>query len=154
MTGGRAAHRIAPYKGGATARKCVMAEHPNVELMRKLVDAFIRGDLETIRSHWADDIVYHVPGNNALAGDYKGEDGVLQYLTRIRDLTEGTLRIEEVHDLLASDEHGVLLHRIAAERSGRQFSWDQINVYHVRDGKIAEAWAHPADQGAVDRFFS
>ncbi len=70
-----------------------MAEHPNAELWRKGQEAFSRGDMDSLRTFWADDIVYHVPGNNALAGDYKGEDGVLQYLTRIRDLTEGTLRI-------------------------------------------------------------
>ena len=131
-----------------------MAQHPNVELMRKIVDAFMRGDLETIRSHWADDIVYHVPGNNALTGDYKGKDGVLAYLAKLRDLTGGTLRISEVHDVLANDEHGVLLHRITTSRRGKQFTWDQTNIYHLRDGKMQEAWAHPTDQRAVDEFFS
>src|SRR3990172_11809749 len=113
-----------------------MAQHPSVELMRKVVDAFMRGDLETIRSHWADDIVYHVPGNNALAGDYKGKDGVLAYLAKLRDLAGGTLRISEVHDVLANDEHSVLLHRITASRKGKQFTWDQTNIYHLRDGKM------------------
>ena len=130
-----------------------MAQHPSVELMRKVVDAFMRGDLETIRSHWADDIVYHVPGNNALAGDYKGKDGVLVYLAKLRNLAGGTLRISEVHDVLANDEHGVLLHRITASRKGKQFTGDQTNIY-LRGGKMQEAWAHPTDQRAVDEFFS
>jgi ketosteroid isomerase-like protein len=131
-----------------------MAEHPNVELLRKGIDAFSRGDVDTGRSLWADDVVYHVPGAGPLAGDHKGKDGVLAYLAKAAELAGGTLRMAEVHDVLANDEHGVALLRFTATRKGRQFTWNQANVYHLRNGKMAEAWALPADHRAVDEFFS
>jgi hypothetical protein len=28
-----------------------------------------------------------------------------------------------------------------------------VHVWHVRDGKLAEAWAHPTDQHLLDEFW-
>ena len=131
-----------------------MAEHPNVELLRKGIDAFARGDIDTVRSLWTDDVVYHFPGASPLAGDHKGKDGVLAYLAKAAELAGGSLRIVEVHDVLANDQHGVALVRFTASRKGRQFTWNQANVYHLRNGKMAEVWALPTDPWAVDEFFS
>lgn len=131
-----------------------MTEHLNVEPLRKGIDAFARGDIDTVRSLWTDDVVYHVPGASPVAGDHKGKDGVMSYLAEAAELTGGTLRMVEVHDVLANDEHGVALLRFTASRKGRQFTWNQANVYHLRNGKMAEAWAHPADQSALDEFLS
>ncbi len=131
-----------------------MAEHPNIELLRKGIDAFARGDTDTVRSLWTDDVVYHFPGASPLAGDHKGKDGVMAYLAKAAELTGGTLRMVEVHDVLANDEHGVALLRFTASRKGRQFTWNQANVYHLRNGKMAGAWAHPADESALDEFLS
>jgi len=131
-----------------------MAEHPNVELLRKALDAFSRGDLDTVRSLWADDIVYHFSGASPLAGDYKGKDGVLSYFAKAVELAGGTLRMVEVHDVLANDEHGVALVRFTASRKGRELAWNQANIYHIRNGKIREVWGVPVDQTALDEILS
>ena len=131
-----------------------MAEHPNVELLRKGLDAFSRGDLDTVRSLWADDIVHHFPGASPIAGDHKGKDGVLAFVAKVAEMSQGTFRISEVHDVLANDEHGVALLRFTASRKGRELAWDQANVYHLRNGKMAEVWALLTDPWAVDEFFS
>ncbi len=128
-----------------------MAEHPNAELWRKGQEAFSRRDMDSLRTFWADDIVYHVPGANPIAGDHKGLDGVLALFAK---LVEMNVRIVEVHDVLASDDHVVALVRGTASRQGKELSLDQANIYHVRDGKINEAWLLPTDQRAFDEFFS
>ena len=128
-----------------------MAEHPNAELWRKGQEAFSRRDMDSLRTFWADDIVYHVPGGNPIAGDHKGLDAVLALFAK---LVEMNVRIVEVHDVLASDDHVVALVRATANRQGKQLSANQANIYHVRDGKITEAWLIPTDQRAFDEFFS
>ena len=128
-----------------------MAEHPNAELWRKGQEAFSRRDMDSLRTFWADDIVYHVPGANPIAGDHKGLDGVLALFAK---LVEMNVRIVEVHDVLASDDHVVALVRGTASRQGKELSVKQANIYHVRDGKIKEAWLLPTDQRAFDEFFS
>ena len=38
--------------------------HPNVDLLNKGYDAFDKGDLDTVRALFAEDIVFHVPGRS------------------------------------------------------------------------------------------
>jgi ketosteroid isomerase-like protein len=131
-----------------------MAEHPNAVLWREAQEAFSRRDMDAVGRFLADEVVYHFPGISVLGGDHKGVNGVLAFFAKLMELTEGTFRIAEVHDALANDEHVVALMRLAASRRGKQFAWDQANIYHVRDGKITECWLSPADQGDLDAFLS
>jgi len=52
-----------------------MADHPNAELFRRGYGAFQSGDLETVRTLFADDIVWHIGGRNHFSRDYVGADG-------------------------------------------------------------------------------
>ena len=131
-----------------------MAQHPNVELLRKALDAFSRGDLDTVRSLWADDIVYHFSGASPLAGDYKGKDGVLSYFAKAVELAGGTLRMVEVHDVLANDEHAVALLRATGSRKGKQYEAREVDVFHFKDGRIIEFWSFSEDQRMTDEFWS
>jgi ketosteroid isomerase-like protein len=127
--------------------------HPNEELLRNGYDAFGKGDMETIRSLFADDIVWHSPGKSPLAGDYRGVDAVLEQFGRLFELTGGTFKIE-IHDILANDTHAVVLARATAERDGKRLDDKGVNVWHLKDGKVTEQWLHPGDQYASDEFFS
>jgi hypothetical protein len=127
--------------------------HPNEELLRKGYDAFGRGDMRTIQSLFAEDIVWHFPGRGPLAGDYKGVGEVMAWLGRSVELTGGTLRLE-IHDILANDEHGVALTRATAERGGKRLADDGVSVFHIREGKAVEVWTHLGDLYASDDFWS
>jgi uncharacterized protein len=127
--------------------------HPNEDLIRAALDAFGKGDLDAVRGSLADDIAWHSPGRNPLAGDYKGIDQVMALFARLFELTGGTFRLE-VHDVLANDEHGVVLATAKAERGGKTLSDNGVQVFHLRDGKVTESWIHPSDQYEADEFFS
>ena len=127
--------------------------HPNETLLRSLYDAFSRQDLSTVRTLFADDIVFHQPGRNPTSGDYQGIDGVLGLLGALAERSGGTFRAQ-VHDVLASDQHVVGLLRVSAQRGPRTVDVPVVHVWHVRDGKLVEAWAHPADQSVLDEFWA
>jgi len=122
-----------------------MPEHPNVDAIRRGYQAFSSGDVATMRSLWTDDLAYHVRGAGELDGDYDGPDEVLGFLARVGDQTGGTYRIDEVHAILADDEHGVVLFTQRAERKGRSLPRNGVNVWHLRDGKASECWVATAD---------
>jgi ketosteroid isomerase-like protein len=127
--------------------------HPNEELTRKGFDAFGKGDMDTIRELFADDVVWHAPGRNPLSGDYRGIDEVLQQFGKVFEMTGGTFRLE-IHDILANDDHVVALVHATAERSGKQFDSNGVQVFHVKNGKVTESWLHPDDIYASDEFWS
>jgi len=128
--------------------------HPNEVPVRAFFDAAAKRDINGIMECWADDVVLHYHGRNPVAGTYRGKQEVLGAYGKMAQLTGGTFRRIEPHDVLATDEHVVALARVGAERDGRSLEWNGIDVYHVRDGKIVELWIHVADQYAVDEFLT
>lgn len=127
--------------------------HPNEDLYRRGFEAFQKGDVETLKDHFADDIVWHVAGRGPFAGDYKGWGEVIGLFGKQVEATGGTLKLE-LHDLFANDEHAVALVRTTAQRNGKSLDDRGVHVVHLRDGKIAESWFHFMDQYEVDEFFA
>lgn len=126
--------------------------HPNENVLRSYLDALGRGDDELVREALADDVRLHVPGRNPLSGEYRGVDDFLSFFERLGDVVSG---IEvEIHDVLASDEHVVVLVRRQLERQGDSGQFRAVSVYHTESGKIAEVWDHEMDQYALDEFLS
>ena len=127
--------------------------HPNADLLAAQLDALSRGDVATAMTFYSDDVVFHYPGRNPLSGDYTGKDQVLELLSRVMQLTNGSFR-PDVHDILASDEHVAALVTVRAERDGAAVEWTSVDLFHIRDGKLSEHWVHEVDQDLVDEFWS
>ena len=68
-------------------------------------------------------------------------------------MSGGTYYVE-VHDALANDDHTVASLHVTAEREQKRLDQAYAIVFHVRDGRIAEAWELWTDQGACDAFWS
>jgi uncharacterized protein len=127
--------------------------HPNEELVRRGYRAFEAGDLDTLREQLDPNVVWHVVGRGPLAGDYRGIDEVFGFFGKIVELTGGTFELD-VHDILANDEHAVVLVRARGERGGKKLEDPQAHVLHVKDGKVTEFWGHAWDLYATDEFLA
>ena len=130
-----------------------MAEHPNAALLRKGYEAFARGDIAALTDMFAEDMVWHVPGNNLISGEHKGRDAVFAVFAKTMELTGGTFKID-LHDIVANDEHTVSLTRAAASRQGKQLDLRGADIYHIRNGKVTEWWSFTEDQRLDDEFWS
>jgi ketosteroid isomerase-like protein len=129
-----------------------MAEHPNVELFRRGYAAFQSGDLDTVGSLFAPDIVWNVAGRNRYAGAHRGVQAAVNLFVQQAQETNGTLKVE-VHDILANDEHAVALATISATRDGKSVNDRYTHVVHIADGKVTESWIYAEDPYAVDEFW-
>jgi uncharacterized protein len=129
-----------------------MGEHPNAEIFRRGYTAFQTGDLDTVRSLFAPDIVWIVPGQNRFAGAHRGVDDVINLFVQQFQETDGTFKVE-VHDILANDEHTVALATVSAERGGKSISDRYTHVAHIKDGKVTESWIFNEDPSKVDEFW-
>ncbi|MDP2675127.1 MAG: nuclear transport factor 2 family protein [Dehalococcoidia bacterium] len=130
-----------------------MAEHPNVALLRKGYEAFASGDIAALTDMFAEDMVWHVPGNNLISGEHKGRDAVFAVFAKTMELTGGTFKID-LHDIVANDEHTVSLSRASASRQGKQLDLPGVDIYHIRNGKVTEWWSFVEDQRLDDEFWS
>ena len=127
--------------------------HPNEEVARKATEALGKGDIETFLSLHRDDVVVHFPGRGPLAGDYKGKDGLGQMFQKQMQMLDGPPQIQN-HDILANDDHVVVLNKTKATRGGKILEQDQVVVMHIKDGKISEVWLQFSDQQAMDEMAS
>ncbi len=125
--------------------------HPNEEIARSAGEALSKGDMETFLGLHADDVVIHFPGRGPMAGDYRGKDGVAKLFQQQMQMLDAPPQIE-THDLLANDDHAVVLNKSTAMRGGKALQQDQTVVMHIRDGKITETWLQFSDQQGMDEF--
>ncbi len=130
-----------------------MGAQGNAELIRSGYEAFSKGDMETIAKVFGSDIRWTISGRNQISGTYVGQDEVFGFFGKLMELTDGSFTVA-VHDLLASDDHVVVLVTETASRNGKSLKMDEAHVWHVAGGQAAEFWGLPADQHAVDEFWA
>jgi uncharacterized protein len=128
-----------------------LSEHPNAALTRRLFDAFGR-DPKVIAAALARDIVWRVPGNTIMSGEYRGPRDVVEFLRRTGLETGGTYR-SKLHTVLADDEWGVAIYRAMGTRNGIELDVDQALVIRFVDGQLKDVTAVPLDS-TFDAFWA
>lgn len=123
-------------------------------LIRRFYDARARGDRPAVRAMLADDVRWHDPYPPPHGGDLVGAETVLAEIVEAAGLiTGGTTRLT-LQSVAADGVLVVALVRWSATLDGRTMDGQEAAVFRVVDGRIAEAWFHPADPAASDAFFS
>lgn len=124
-----------------------MSAQENLAVAREAQDAFERGDFGRIDELTADDVVWHEIG---LAEPKRGKAALRAEMPDNADyeITGVT------HDVLASDDHAIALVEATATRRGKTLTYRTAEIYHIRDGRIAERWAFSDDTEAITRFFA
>ncbi len=109
--------------------------------------------MEGFLSHHRDDVVVHFPGRGPMAGDYRGKNGVGEMFQKQMQMLDSPPQIEN-HDILANDDHAVILNKVTGTRHGKSLEQQQVVVLHIKGGKIAEVWLQFSDQQAMDEMAS
>lgn len=131
-----------------------MSSHDKAALVRRGFEAFAQGDMDTLGQLFTPDIVWHsAPGDNILAGDYKGQQEVFGLFGKVFEETDGTLR-QEIHDITTSDDHAVAMVNATATRNGKSLDIGQFIVFHFDGDKVSEVYLFTTDQKAADEFWS
>jgi ketosteroid isomerase-like protein len=125
----------------------------NKEKAREVTEALNRGDMETFLQAHSPDVKMHVGGRNAGSGEYQGREGVAEAFQRVMGLLDGPPAFE-VHDVLASDDHVVMLGTQKATRGGKTLESNAYITLHVKDGLFSEVWVTPVDPYADDEFLA
>jgi ketosteroid isomerase-like protein len=126
-------------------------DHPNAALTRRVFGAFGK-DAKQISAALTRDIVWRVPGNTAMSGEYRGRRDVVEFLRRTGLETNGTYG-SELHTVLANDDWGLAVYRAWGKRNGIDLDVDQAFVIRFEDGQWKEVTAVPLDS-AFDAFWA
>lgn len=129
-----------------------MTEHPNALLIHQAWQAISVGDVETVKALWAEDIVWHVTGDNPWQGSHVGVDAVLEYLAQVGESCDSY--DTTLVDVLASADHAALFCHISTKRDGRVLKTDQVLLARMQRGRVCEVWTLSLDPESVRRFWS
>ena len=130
-----------------------MSAAENERVVRRIFDAFARRDAFALRGLFAADAVWTVPGDNVMAGAYRGPESIFRFLARLSKETDGTYRSQLV-DVLASDGRAAALYRASGTRRDRSLDIDQVLLFRLEDGAVAEVLALPSDPAAFEEFWA
>ena len=128
--------------------------HPNEEIVRQGYKAFGEGDMDTLRSLFAPDAVHSAPGNNAVAGEYKGIDNVLAYYGKLFEFSDGTFTAELKSVSAEGDDKVVTTHHDTAQRGDKTLDQDDTLTFTISGGKITRVSENHSDPAAYDAFWS
>ena len=112
------------------------------------------GDESPLRAVLTDDIAWHIPGDNDIAGDYRGIEAVMDYFARRRDLAQRTFRMYPGEVLVGGGDHVAVLTDGAAEIGGVERRWSTVGLYRLRGDRIAECRLLPLDARTFDEIWT
>jgi ketosteroid isomerase-like protein len=130
-----------------------VARAENEALVRQIFDAFARKQGFALRSVFADDATWVVPGSGTMAGTFTGREQIFAFLGRLPKETNGTYASTLI-DVLASDDRAAALYRASGERKGRSLDLDQVLLFRIEEGLVQEVLALPGDPAAFEAFWS
>jgi ketosteroid isomerase-like protein len=99
-------------------------------------------------------ITWTVPGDNQIAGTYRGLDQVMEYFRRRRDLADRSFRITQRDVLVGAGDTIAALANGTASIRGVEHRWSTVGLYEVANRRIQACWLLPLDPRAFDAIWS
>jgi uncharacterized protein len=112
------------------------------------------GDPDRVREVLTGGVEWHVPGSNAIAGDYYGIEAVLGYFLRRRDLATGTFRMQPGELMVGDGNHASVLTDGTAVIAGAERRWSTLGLYQIDEERVAACWLLPLHPEEFDTIWS
>ena len=100
----------------------------------------------------ADDVVWHMPGNNVLAGSYHGRHEILRNFGMLRAAVD-TYWAHPL-DYFGSDDHVVLMAVVRARKGDKTLDTKECMTWRVEGSLLKECWHMFVEPEKWDAFFS
>lgn len=130
--------------------------HSNEVVIRRMYEAFAVGDMQGVLACCTDDVLFAVPGNSRVAGEYRGHEGFLTaFLPAVAAVADMSTFSEDIDGLACDDDHGVILTTQRFTRhDGAAVEFRSAVNFRFRDGKMSEFHERPGNQAEYDKAWS
>jgi ketosteroid isomerase-like protein len=123
--------------------------HPNEDQLRHLYGLFAKGDIDGFLAGCTDDVTFMVPGEAAVSGRFT-KATFMQLLAPVMERSGGTFQ-EDVLDVFANDDHGVLLLLHRFERDGEARRYNTAHVVEFSGGRISRWEERPGSRSEFEQ---
>lgn len=126
-------------------------EHPNAEVAQRLWLAVAEGNREIVESLLDENVVWKGIGRNPMSGEYRGREGVLDYLAGIGEATDEFR--SSLDGVYAGDDGAVMVYHVEARRGKKTLAMDYFHLLRIENGVIVGGTVVPVDQHENDEFW-
>lgn len=122
-------------------------------IARIYFEALRRGDVPTLMDQFAQDVVWHQPGENRFSGIHRGVDSVGALIGGMMQVSDGSFALEVAGPLMVNGDLVTVPVRFTGRREDASMDMSGVDLLTVRDGKIVEMHLFSEDGAAEDAFW-
>lgn len=126
----------------------------NVIMVQSYFDAVAKGDFDTVGNLFADDVVWHQPGNGIQSGTYNGKGEVFAHLGNFMKWSNGTFAIDEIEYTTDNGNLVTAAIHFKAEKGDNKLSMKGVDLLRIEDDKIKEVWLFSENIEEEDNFWN
>ncbi len=128
-------------------------KHPNAATLEKLYADLAANDVPAALALCADTVTFQVAGKSRLAGKFTKATFAQGWVTPLKELSGSTHKLE-IHDVMASDQHGTVLATHRLTRSGKTVELRTVHVWRFEGAKPLAGYEYPRDLYQFDAIWS
>ena len=133
-----------------------MQEAQNTKLAQEAYEAFLRGDIQTLLTYYADDIawqpVYGAGAHVPMSGRRDGKAAVAEFFKQVSENVKFS-RFEASHFIATGDKVVMLGHYTGTTPLQKTIDADFAMVFTMKDGKVT-AFQEFTDSAALNAAFA
>jgi ketosteroid isomerase-like protein len=143
---------IGPDQQEPTKERTTVDTTP-LTVVRKYFDALSAKDFATVAGMFADDIVWHQPGDNRFSGTHHGSAAVGEMIGGMMAVSEGTFALALTAAPMVNGALVAVPVHFTGKREGAAMTQDGIDLLRIDGDRIAEAWLFSSDPQSEDAFW-
>jgi hypothetical protein len=116
-------------------------------------DALSAKDFATVAGLFADDIVWHQPGDNRFSRTHRGSAAVTEMIGGMMTVSDRTFALSVTGAPMANGSLVAVPMHFSGKRDDAAMSQDGVDLLRVEGDRIAEVWLFSADTPAEDAFW-
>ena len=122
-------------------------------VVRKYFDALSAKDFATVGALFADDIVWHQPGDNRFSGTHRGSRVVGDMIGGMMTVSEGTFDLAQTSAPMVNGAFVAVPVHFSGKREGADLSQDGVDLLRIEGDLVAEVWLFSSDPESEDAFW-
>lgn len=122
-----------------------------MQIVTTLHEAFNQRDRDALLATLSEDVVWHVPGNDAPADGFAGRQAVWEEVFEPLWLSPARLR---EHEVIEHGEHAVALTEWLHNFGDGEQRFESVEVLRLADGLIVERHEHISRHEELNRLFA
>jgi ketosteroid isomerase-like protein len=134
----------------STIRKA-MNSTPHLDSLKRLYQLWHAGDIASIEAEFPAKLTFEIKGKSALAGKH-GLSAFARLFGAMKEHSQGTFQTE-VHDILVSDRHGMVLSTHKLKQADQPVEYRSVHVWRFENGKPIAGYEYLRDQYQFDQIW-